>query len=132
MKEIFRGHYSHRHGMALIRESWKKSKMRDHHRAYFAEKSRAQHWINLYMFHDLDFWRFASLSAHILFISQVSTVTSPVMILDFFPEITLGNGPKNSRIKVSYPIFKSDFWKYRIFDLASIVKMLSVSQNLPT
>ena len=28
-------------------------------------------------------------------------MTSPVMILDFFPEITLGDGPKKHRIRVN-------------------------------
>ena len=61
----------------------KKSKTRDHHRAWFAEKkSRAQHWINLYMFlccgfffqktlsvtvpkNGIYFWSLRHISAHI-------------------------------------------------------------------
>ena len=44
--------------LTLIRESWKKSKTRDRHRArFFGEKSRAQHWTNLHMFPCLGFFR---------------------------------------------------------------------------
>ena len=59
--------------LTLIRESWKKSKTRDRHRARFAEKkSRAQRCI------------FCICSC----------------ALEFFPESALGDGPKNSWIRV--------------------------------
>ena len=38
-----------------------------------------------------------------IFIFLVPTLTSPVINLDFFSENTLGDGPKNSRIRVNNP-----------------------------
>ena len=38
--------------------------------------------------------------AHIIFISKVPIVTSPVMILNLFSEMTLGDGPKKTQIRV--------------------------------
>ena len=35
-------------------------------------------------------------------------MTSPTLILDFFPENALGHGPKNSRIRVKTSLFDVD------------------------
>ena len=54
-----------------------------------------------------------TLSAHIIFILLVLSVTSPVMILDFFPEMTLGDGLKNSRIRANgnnWSLFQINFF----------------------
>ena len=65
----------------------KKSKSRDHHRACFAEKSRAQHLIDLYMF----------------------------LCFRFFLEMTLGDGPKNSRIRVKKIVLVSQIGCQEVF-----------------
>ena len=57
----------------------------------------------------------ATISAHMIFISKVPTVTPPVLILDFFSEMTLGDGPKNPRIRVNTLSKLESFHEYMTF-----------------
>ena len=85
------------YSLTLILESWKKkSKTRDHHRACFSEKkSRAQHCINLYTLPCFGF---------------------------FFPESTLGYGPKKWHIFLFSAAYFLSYW-HMPFEIWTIVQL---------
>ena len=65
---------SYRGGLTLIRESWKNSKTRDRHRARFPKKRSEQ---------------------------SIASIGICFCVMNLFPETALGDGPKNSRIRVN-------------------------------
>ena len=54
-------------------------------------------------------------------------MTSPAMILDFFPENALGDGPKNSRIRVKSTL---DVTKKRPNEIERRQKMVKLSKKI--
>ena len=80
--------------LTLIRESWKKSKTRDRHRARYAGKK---------------------------YRAQRCTICMCSCALDFFPEIALGDGPRKWHIFLLSAAYLPLYW-HMPFDISTIRK----------